>query len=247
MSNHLHEVLTDTRGKLSRFFALRTRALANVIKVLRGLPGEVFEKRPANWVELRSAESVLQQTAYTITNCVAAGLVRTPHRWPGAKVMVEDLGRRIIRVKRPTSYLDANNPKWPDEVELAIAMPPQLEQVYDTHDACRAALRTRVCEMVRKAHASHQGRGYPGAKRVLRTPHTWRASSFEPFGSLTPNFAYAGDRALKETLVAERHAFLNDYRKAWRAWKAGDHDAVFPYGTWKMHVVYGARRHPPPS
>ena len=55
---------------------LRNRVFANALKVFRGWPGEVFDKRSANWVELRSPESIVQQIAYTIVNCVAAGAVQ---------------------------------------------------------------------------------------------------------------------------------------------------------------------------
>ena len=40
MSNHDHEVLTDTLGQLCRFLELRTRVFANALKVFRGWPGE---------------------------------------------------------------------------------------------------------------------------------------------------------------------------------------------------------------
>ncbi len=249
MSNHDHEVLTDTLGQLCRFLELRNRAFANALKVFRGWPGEVFDKRSANWVELRSPESIVQQIAYTIVNCVAAGAVRTPRRWPGAKVLVDDIGRRVIRVKRPDFYFDANNPSWPEEVTIPIIMPRQLEEVYGDTDECRRVMQSKVDELVHEAHAKNQreGRGYLGARRVLKTPHTKRANSFEPFGSLTPNFATAGDRELRRALVKERRVFLAHYRAAWRAWRGGDRCVLFPPGTWKMRRHHGAPCHPPPE
>jgi len=248
MSTHPHEVLTDVDGKLPRFFELRNRAVANAIKVLRGWPEEVFSKTPANWVELPTAAAAVKEMAYTMANCVAAGLVRTPRRWPGAKVLVDDMGRLVLRVKRPEVYFSANNPDWPDEIDIPIVIPQLLKDEYGCDEACRAAVQAELDRLVKKAHADNkrEGRGYLGAKRVLKTKHTSRASSYERFGSRTPTFAAAGNREVAEAMVEARRAFHAAYRKAWRGWRDGDRKVVFPYGTWKMRVYHAALCHPPP-
>ncbi len=43
----------------------------------------------------------MKEMAYVAADCVAAGLVRTLAMWPGAKVLVDDIGRRVVEVKRP--------------------------------------------------------------------------------------------------------------------------------------------------
>ena len=115
-------------------------------------------------------------------------------------MLVDDLGRRFIKVQRPKVYFDPKH--WPDEVTIPIVMPKQLEERYGSHDACRRAIQTEVDRHVRAAHAENQQRGcgYLGAKRVLRQPHTARPQSEERAGSLSPTFATAGDRAV----VAQR-------------------------------------------
>ena len=248
LSTHPHEVLTDTTGRLCLFFERRNHAFANALKVLRGWPGEVFDKRQANWVELPTAATVVKESAYTAANCVAAGLVRTPQRWPGVKVLVDDMGRRVIKVKRPDLYFRADNPQWPDEVELPIVMPALLERAYGSHESCREVVQAELDKLVRKAHAdnSRKGLGYLGAKRVLKTPHTKRASSFELFGSRVPSFSAAGDSTVARAMLEQRREFHRAYHQAWQAWARGDRCVMFPYGTWKMHVAHGARCHPPP-
>lgn len=248
MSSHIHEVLTDTLGVLPRFFELRNRALANALKVFLGWPEEVFSKTSANWVELVTPEAVVQQTAYTIANCVAAQLVRTPRRWPGVKVLAEEMGRRVVTAKRPEVYFDPTNPNWPDEASLALEMPALLMDAYGGDaDACRAAVQVRVDELVRKAHiaAETSGRGFVGRKRVLKMPHTARASSYEEFGGHQPTVATGGNREAARAFARERRAFLHDYRSAWQSLQRGE-PAVFPYGTWKMRVCNLAPCHPPP-
>jgi hypothetical protein len=180
--------------------------------------------------------------AYTAANCVAAGLVRTPAKWPGAKVLADEVGRRVVKVKRPDFYFDPNNPDWPDEVEIPIVMPKLLDEAFETEDAAREAIQAKLDELVQKAHRDNvtKGRGYAGAKRVIKTPHTCRASSHEPFGSRNPTFAAAGNPDVASKMVQQRRAFRSAYQTAWLAWKAGDHTVIFPRGTWKMRVYHAA-------
>jgi len=247
MSSHLHETLTDRRGVLPRFFELRNRIFANALKVLLGWPEEVFAKTPANWVELSTPEAVIKQMAYTAANCVEAGLVRTPRRWPGAKVLVDDVGRKTITVERPEGYFDPENPMWPERVSIPIEMPEILRDAFETEQEARDAIQAELDARIRKAHADNkrEGRGYLGTKRVLKTPHTARASSFERFGSRTPTFAAAGNATVATEMVRRLRAFRAAYRDAWNAWKAGVRAVVFPYGTWKMTVYHGAVCKPP--
>ena len=247
MSSHLHETLTDRRGVLPRFFELRNRIFANALKVLLGWPEEVFAKTPANWVELSTPEAVIKQMAYTAANCVEAGLVRTPRRWPGAKVLVDDVGRKTITVERPEGYFDPENPMWPERVSIPIEMPEILRDAFETEQEARDAIQAELDARIRKAHADNkrEGRGYLGRKRVLKTPHTARASSFERFGSRTPTFAAAGNSTVATEMVRRLRAFRAAYRDAWNAWKAGVRAVVFPYGTWKMRVYHGAICKPP--
>ena len=247
LSSHLHEVLTDRLGVLPRFFELRNRILANALKVLLGWPEEVFAKTPANWVELSTPEAVIKEIAYTAANCVEAGLVRTPRRWPGAKVLVDEVGRKTITVERPEGYFDRQNPMWPESISIPIEMPDILREAYETDEEARDAIQAVLDARIRKAHADNKlkGRGYLGAKRVLKTPHTSRASSFERFGSRTPTFAAAGNPTVAAEMVRRLRAFRTAYRDAWSAWKAGARAVVFPHGTWSMRVYHGASCEPP--
>ena len=249
MSTHIHEVLTDTQGNLSRFMELRNRAFANALKVLLGWPEEVMSKTSANWVELGNAEMVIEEMAYTCANCVTAGLVPTPREWPGARTLPEEVGSRIVRAERPEVYFRASNPRWPDDIELPIVMPALLDEAYESHDDARAAIAKRTAELVEQAHQANiaAGRGYAGAKRVIKAPHHRRANSDEDFGSRNPTFVARGDQELAARLAERRRTFHAAYRKAWTAWNTGDHDVIFPHGTYKMRVVHNARCHPPPE
>jgi len=84
-------------------------------------------------------------------------------------------------------------------------------------------------------------------RRILRTPHTARARSYEVFGATNPRFRAAGDREAARQRVRENRAFDAEYDVALARWTAGNRrHAVFPYGTWWMRVHHGARCRPPP-
>lgn len=246
MSTHPHEVLTDTRGELPRFFELRNGTLAKALKVLLGWSGEVFDSCAASWVELPTPEAAIQEIAYTVANCVAAGLVSTPRQWPGAKVLVDDVGRRVVRVKRPDFYFNPKNPKWPDEVTIPILMPRMLQQAFGSDDDAREAIQSQVDRLVRKAHRNYRKSGltFVGRKRILRMRHTRRATSRERAGDRNPTFATAGDAEVTKRLIEQRRAFRAAYRRAWHAWKTGTRDVEFPAGTWKMRELHGAQTRP---
>lgn len=248
LSTHIHEVLTDTLGNLSKFFELRNRALVNALKTVLPWPEEILSKTPANWVECPDAATVLHAMGYTAANCVAAGLVCTPSEWPGAKTLPEDVGMRVIRVKRPEMYFRASNPMWLEEAELRIEMPAVLEAAFGSHDACHAAIAAKTAELVQQAQDKNATTesGYAGVEAVLESPHTRRAKTPEPVGQRNPTFAARGNADLAARLVARRRAFHEAYRKAWTEWKQGNRDVVFPLGTYKMRVVYNVPCSPPP-
>jgi len=247
MSTHAHEVITDVRGEYPRFLETLHRNLALCTKAYRGWPEEVFNKKSTGVHALVSPEAVLESIAYLIANPVEAGAVRYAKDWPGAHTLPTDVGTRIIRVKRPKHYFDAENPQWPEELELRLEMPVALELDYGAELA-----RARIAERVRaKQHdawneARRTGRAFIGPRRVLRLPHTKCARSSEAFGSLNPQFAAAGNRAAAAETVKCLRAFYAQYTGALARWMAGDRDACFPVGTWWMRVCHGARCGPGP-
>lgn len=123
MSTHSHEVLSDPRGMLPRFFELRNRLFANALKALLGWPEEVFSRGAASWVELTTPEAMIKEMAYTAANCVTAGLVRTPRRWPGAKVLVEE-------------WADASS-RWSDRAGTSTLTTPAGQTKCASRSSCR--------------------------------------------------------------------------------------------------------------
>ncbi|MBK6697620.1 MAG: transposase [Myxococcales bacterium] len=232
LSTHIHEVLTDTRGELPAFLRERNRLLANALKQHRGWPEEVFQRAPANYVELLGVDALLKQIGYTLANCVEAGLVKHPGKWPGVTVSADDIGLHVVEVERPRVYFDPKNRKWPARARLPITMPRELKEAYA--ERAPAVLRAAVDAAIARARSLAREAGYTvgAVAQLLSVPFSERATSAEPTGQSEPTFATGGNRSRAEEAWRELSAFRELYRKALAALRAGQRYA-FPRGTWR--------------
>lgn len=247
MSTHDHEVVTDTRSELPRFLHLFHLLFARCTKAIRGWPAEVFDKDSTSAVHLRTPEAMIESLAYLISNPVQALATRYAKDWPGAQTLPKDIGNRRIRVKRPDFYFRPGNPNYPDVVELDLHMPAAVQCDYGNELAQeRIAQRVREREHQARQVAKRTGRSFVGPRRILRLPHSKRASTHEEFGSLNPRFAVAGNKEAAATALKELRCFNAQYDDALAAWTAGDRTGAFPHGTWWMRVFHGARCGPSP-
>jgi len=233
LSTHLHEVLTDIFGKLPAFVRERNRLFANALKCHRGWPEEVFQRAQPSYVELHGPDAIAKQIAYTLANCVEAGLVSSPEQWPGVTVQVDDIGRLVVEVERPPMYFDPENPAWPERVTIPITMPAALTAAYGerAREVLRAVVRAAVEHA--RALARRAGRFVGPVAKLFSVPFTRRSSTFEPFGGRDPTFAAAGNRECARAALTERRAFIALYRKALAALRAGAQHVPFPPGTWR--------------
>lgn len=233
LSTHIHEVLTDPRGVLPLFVRERNRALANALKCHRKWPEEVFQRAPANYVEIFGASATLKEIAYTIANCVEAGLVPSPELWPGARTIVDDIGTRTIEVSRPAMYFDPKNSVWPEKAELRLELPRSLVDAFGS--SAKAVLGAYVDRVVVRARTLTRFAGNLGQAiaRLTKVPFEKRASSYESFGQRQPYFAAGGDPLQTHRAIVERRAFLDSYRAALERWRAGNSRPAFPEGAWR--------------
>ena len=245
LSTHLHLVVTDVRGELPRFLQLFHRLFALSIKAIRGWPEEVFNKDSTGMHELLNSEAMVKALAYLMANPVEAGAVRYAREWPGVQTLPRDLGRRVVEVARPAGYFDETNEQWPERLQLPLEMPSSLQVEYGEERA-RARVEERLRRNERDAwdDARKRGVSFLGVRRVLRTPHTRRATKYEAFGSLNPQFSAAGDA--EAAAVLRIRLFNAAYDDAMTAWASGDREVCFPYGTWWMRVHHHARCQAPP-
>ena len=84
-----------------------------------------------------------------------------------------------------------------------------------------------------------------GRRMILRQSHLDRPSAPEPRRRINPRVACRNKWARIEALQRLR-SFIDAYRDAWRRWRAGDPDVLFPYGTYALRVQSGVRCCGPP-
>jgi putative transposase len=241
MSTHLHLVVTDVNGVLPRFLQFFHRIVALGTKVLRTWEGPVWDHEATSVVRLLSREAMVEKIAYVLANPVAAGLVRHAREWPGAKVDVAELGRGVLRAKRPEGYLDPENPAWPEEATLPITLPPAIGND-GAESFCRdVAAELQRQEALAREEVERQGIRFLGADRARTVSPDDRATSFEAIGDRNPTFAVGREQgtAWRDAATTVR-AFRASYRAALERWCAGVRSALFPPGTWWMRVFHGA-------
>ncbi|WP_437732363.1 transposase [Sorangium sp. So ce1335] len=241
MSTHLHIVVTDVEGALPHFLQFFHRLVALGTKAIRAWEGPVWGQEATSVVRLMTRAAVVEKISYTLANPVGAGLVRHAREWPGAKVLVRELGRGVLRAKRPDVYFDPSNPAWPEEAAIALTLPPAVAD--DDAGAFRREVAVELERQEAEAHASMHCKGlrFLGPDRVRRISPDERATSLEPPRGFNPTFAVGrGHADARKIAAAAVRAFRAAYREALEQWRAGLRTAVFPAETWWMRVFHGA-------
>lgn len=242
MSSHLHLVVTDVHGSLPRFLQFFHRLVALGTKVHRAWEGPVWDHEQTSVVRLMTKEVVVEKIAYVLANPVTAGLVKHARDWPGAKVLVDELGRGILHAKRPEIYFDPTNPQWPEEATLALSLPPDVAE--EAADDFRSKVGAELDQLEAQAHSVAQ-KGSScilGAENAGEVSPYRRATSTEPLRARNPTFAVGrGQREVWQRVAAMVRAFRAAYRNALACWRAGVRSASFPPGTWLMRVLHGVR------
>jgi hypothetical protein len=236
MSTHEHLVVTDTKGNMPAFTAQLHRLIALGTKVLRKWEGAVWNDARPSIVHLLNVQAVIEKCGYVMANPVAALAVEYAKQWPGVGFGAQDIGRRVVSVKRPDLYFDADNPQWPAEAELVLTLPPSLRERYGD-DQARALLADEQHRQEQQAREEAKRRGlkFLGALKVqLGSPYR-RATGYEPLVDRNPTFAIGrGNRAEFFAAVQWLREFRAAYRGALAAWRRGLREVLFPFGTWHM-------------
>lgn len=239
MSTHLHIVITDVHGSLPRFLQFFHRIVALGTKVLRTWEGSVWDNEATSVVRLVTRASMVEKIAYALANPVAAGLVRQAHEWPGATVRVDELGRGVLRARRPGVYFNPANPSWPDEATFPLTLPPAVGSAGAESFCHEVAAELERLEVLARADAQRRGVRFLGAERACKISPYERATSHEPLHERNPTFAVGREQGSAwRCAAAAVRAFRASYRSALERWCAGARSAVFPFGTWWMRTFH---------
>ena len=231
LSNHCHLVVTDPDARLPEFTQFLHAFVARALNASLGHKEAFWNSKGCSVVTLVAPEDVVDKTAYTLANPVAAGLVRTARMWPGLWSEPERFGTSI-EVKRPRHFF-AEDGDMPQTATLELTIPPGFESVEQFRAAVLSGLKSREEEAQQRF-----GRNFLGVARVLNQNPTGRPTSFEPRSTLNPRVA-ARDTAQRVAALRRLKEFVNAYREAWAAWRSGARDVVFPTGTYMLRVWHG--------
>lgn len=237
MSTHIHMVVTDPSGVLPRFLRCFNHLIAMGAKVLRNWKGSVWDNARTSVIRLLTPEAVIEKMTYTLANPVLAGAVLHAHQWAGAKNLVKEIGIGARQIPRPRFYFNAQNPKWPEDATLQIAIPPMIECAKEL----QSVIAERIANEEKKAHRRIPRRSNGKKHRASTVSPYKRTTSKET--QFTQNSTIAvgqGNADAYGKAVAAVRAFRAAYRKALAIWQGGNRDVSFPKGTWWMREFHAA-------
>lgn len=94
LSNHLHLLVCDRRGELSRFMEYFLGNLGRAVNRLRCRSGPCFHRRYDDGGQVLDTVAAVERLAYLVANPVSAGLVARHDDWPGLLLYARDKPRR---------------------------------------------------------------------------------------------------------------------------------------------------------
>lgn len=247
MSNHYHLVMSDPTGNHPKFFMDFNRMLAQFVKAKYGLRGNVFSPKPSRIVCL-APEAVADKVAYTLANPVSGGGVMNEKEWPGFRTRVDDMGRRILKARRPKHYFGSQK-SLPDEVTLRLGFPPVLETRYGSQEAGRAVVTAALKKHTSAARAEMKRKGwrYLGKKGAMKVSHLKQARSWEVFDKINRRLATLGlSKEDANKAQAELKAWTDRYHATRLKFLEGERHILWPYGTWAMVQTFGMDHEAPP-
>ena len=134
----------------------------------------------------------------------------------------------------------------PEKVRLRLVRPPCLPDLDAEELAGQIAERVREEEAEIGAAFDEKGQKFRGRKSVLAQSPFGSPRTSEPRRQLRPRVA-CRDKWERIAWLQQSMVFLQAYREAWRKFRAGVREVIFPAGTYLMRVQYGVSCHDPPG
>ena len=238
LNSRLQYVLHDRHRNRVRFREDLHRSLAWVINAFRGRRGSVFS-RPKEW-RLEGPVAVANAIAHTIAAPVASGSVDKPSEWPGFSTSIADIGGFARRESRTNIYFGPNSSLSSYGV-LSMHMPTVLTKNHGYRIAIHdLKQRVKVAEATAKLEVAENGWEVKGPKNCLEVDPTASApASISDLTRITSEFATGGNPLVLEASKAMRAMFRADYDRCRQRLLAGEHDLIWPYGTYAMVETFG--------
>ena len=247
MSNHVHMLIVPESGhQMAEFMREVNGNLARKLGDHFGWKGPFWSRRYTPVVVSHEYEAQLAKLLYLLKQGTKENLVAKPGDWPGAHTVAElcrgyteitggvwhdkdgeNEARRRGKVAVHEDFVNRN---------LTIQLSPLPCWSRDDRMLVAERIRNHVREIEHGVRQRHEAEGTRplGVKAVLRA-HPFDSPE-DSSRSPAPRFAAASREALAE-LVAEWRAFLDQYRQATEALKAGL-SAAFPPGSFPPGLPY---------
>ena len=227
MSNHLHYQVHDPHGRLPDFTRDFHRNLAKCMNVKRDRTESFFATEQGNVVQLLARGDMIAKLVYILTNPVKDGLVETVEEWPGAQTWTALRDNVPLRATRPKYYFDEDG-DMPEQVEMYLTVPAELGD----RESLVVELEKKIKRVESSVRAARRARGFGYLGRAGVLAQSWRdfPKTRRARRDIRPTIAAKNDE-IRVTAIARRQQFLEDYRAALKALRAGS-TIPFPYGTY---------------
>ena len=245
LSNHIHIVLTDPEGRIPEFTQWLFEYTAKCRNASLGRWENLWSSDPPSQLPLESPEDILDKLLYVFTNPTAAALVHKAELWPGVITKPQDFKDGPIEVQRPEVFFRASGP-MPASVNLDIQRPSGFDDMTTDEfiDMVSDELELREAD-IRLQHRL-AGKTILGRKAVLAQDPFDYPVGMEPRRNLDPKVA-AKDKWHRVELLRRNADWYLAYDEALERFQAGEHDVLFPAGTYWMVRHANASCVPPDS
>lgn len=226
MSNHLHLVVTDKKGRRSDFMRDAMSNIARARNQDLGRKDHFWDGSQYGDTILLDRDAEERKLLYVWLNPVLAGLVQRAEEWPGFKILPRDWGQTIL-VPRPDTFF---SDRLPEFIEFTPQPPPgyedkPLDEVIAYFETLLKDAEDELAEERRR-----QRRRLVGVQRVLATRPTSRPRTRESRGGISPRFASMNSEVMRAAIDRERE-FRSVYGSQRERWLKGKKGVVFPCGT----------------
>jgi len=264
LSNHLHLLLTDLggedgAGKTPDFMGYLHNLLTTNLNSLRGISGKGWEQYSFQIIDRDDPDRILQAVSYIQNQAVAADIVKRNREWRHCSSRGLEYGEQpeidkpvlgiwsgkarhagradSIRSKRAEHACRSN---VPDRLSFTLFPLPGFEALGPKK--LRALTRARLAKLENRAIARRRRDGTRvQGWDVARKIH-WSympAMGRQLFG---PKPTFAASTPERRAAAQERvDNFRREYAVALERFLSGDHEVVFPLGTYRMPRRFRAR------
>ncbi len=268
MSNHWHGVIHDQHARLPAFLSEFHGLVSRIINEMHGDRGRMWDGAQAHRLYLDDNESVIEEIAYTMANPVAAGTVQQGKSWPGLRkcwpvreVVVRRPGYfshsvnqgtikrpkgkkgskpTVAEVDKMMKTWDEDGVHYPPYLVFRLHRPPGFDELSDEQLAAKLRRANAETEdKARKQRLEDGTVGYLGARQVKALPRTSVPKTLRKQYSLIPKVKARDAKATKQAKKALKW-WLEAYDEAYKRMRRGDHNVLFPVGTYQHAVYHGA-------